>query len=102
MSSSLPVFSRSKIPAGKLVEGAKKTPVKRTKNGDEIGVPWTGEEGISKTTDEITAAQSVAPPSSRPQVIPERERAFFGKRRQDTNDKSAANYPFTNDLTNER
>ena len=91
LSSTLPAFSqtrsrkisgRSKSSAEKSeraernerrLERSAKTKVKRNRNGDEIGIPWTGEVGIPKTTDELMASALVAPPSSRPVLMPERE-----------------------------
>jgi hypothetical protein len=86
MSSALPAFSQTRKISGrskgaaeraekaeKRIESRAKTNVKRTRDGDEIGVPWTGEVGIPKTTDELMASALVAPPSSRPLLMPERE-----------------------------
>src|SRR3989442_7364666 len=39
--------------------------------GQTVGVPWTGERGIQRTTAEIMQAQQVAPRSSRPPLRPE-------------------------------
>jgi hypothetical protein len=106
LSSALPAFSqsrtrkisgKSKSSVNKPAENSKKTNVtrtnvKRNEDGDEIGVPWTGEVGISKTTDEIMASQLVAPPSRRPAIVPEREKEGFENRRQDPNAKPGSRY----------
>jgi hypothetical protein len=104
-SSTLPAFSqvrtrkisgKTKSSVNKPFESGKtsvnKTNVKRTRNGDEIGVPWEGEVGISKSNDEIMAAQLVAPPSSRPLIVPEREKEGLEERRQDPNAKPGSRY----------
>jgi hypothetical protein len=41
--------------------------------GVTVGVPQIGQMGVQRTTTEIMSAQAVAPPSSRPPLVPERE-----------------------------
>lgn len=106
LSSSLPAFSQTrtrrisggggksagKNPAEKRVERRANRNVRRNSNGDEIGVPWEGEVGIPRTTDEIMAAQSIAPPSQRPTMLPERENEAREERRPDPNAKAGSSY----------
>ncbi|HEX8737187.1 MAG TPA: carboxypeptidase-like regulatory domain-containing protein [Pyrinomonadaceae bacterium] len=82
------------------IERSAKTKVKRNRDGDEIGIPWTGEVGIPRMTDEIMAAQLVARPSQRPAIVPERENEAREERRQDPNARPGAFYPYTREQRN--
>ncbi|HEY6045456.1 MAG TPA: hypothetical protein VIU65_02570, partial [Pyrinomonadaceae bacterium] len=52
----------------------------KQKPGASVGVPWTGEKGVERTSEDIMLVQSYAPPSQRPRLMPERE---MPERRQD-------------------
>src|SRR5215213_10453337 len=102
LSSTLPAFSqtrtrkiagKSKSSAEKRIESRVNKKVKRNRNGDEIGVPWTGEVGIPITNDDIMASRLIAPPSSRPAIVPERENEAREERRQDPNARPGATFP---------
>jgi hypothetical protein len=56
----------------------------------ELGIPWTGEKGISRTTAEIMQAQATAPPPVSQPLLPEREDEESEDRRQDPNAKPLA------------
>ena len=61
--------------------------------GETVGVPTTGEMGIQRTTAEIMQAQTVAPPSSRPPIVPEREIEGHEDRPQNPNALPVASVP---------
>lgn len=61
--------------------------------GETVGVPQTGEMGVQRTTAEIMSAQAVAPPSSRPQILPEREVEGRDDRPQNPNAPAVASLP---------
>lgn len=61
--------------------------------GETVGVPWTGEKGIARTTSEIMQAQLTAPVSSRPPLKPEHENEERRERPQDPNARAVASYP---------
>jgi hypothetical protein len=61
--------------------------------GETVGVPQTGDMGVQRTTTEIMSAQAVAPPSSRPPIVPEHDIPGREERPQNPDAKPVASTP---------
>ena len=61
--------------------------------GVTVGVPVVGERGIQRTTAEIMQAQAIAPPSSRPPIVPEHDIPGREERPQNPDAKPVASTP---------
>jgi hypothetical protein len=61
--------------------------------GVTVGVPVVGETGIQRTTAEIMQAQAIAPPSSRPPIVPEHDIPGRDERPQNPDAKPVASTP---------
>ena len=61
--------------------------------GVTVGDPVVGERGIQRTTAEIMQAQAIAPPSSRPPIVPEHDIPGREERPQNPDAKPVASTP---------
>src|SRR2546423_80348 len=73
---------------------AKPPTAQQTKTvGETVGVPSTGEKGVSKTTSELMQDQESAPVSKRPRLMPDHELPDRKNRPQNPNSKPVASSP---------